>query len=510
MVDKSFQNYLMDPLHSKEYYEALFINNPVAVVTADLRGNIVTWNPMAEKLFGYAQSEVIGRNLDDIVAQDMGVRAEADRYTQQAIAMERVQATARRTRKDGSFVDVELLALPVIVEGENVGFIVIYHDISERIRYEEELRHQKEYFEALFLNSPVAIATMDNAGKVISWNPATEELFGYTPEEAIGHNIDDLVAKDESILSEAVGYSAQMIARRLERFRKTTKRTHKDGTLVEVELVGVPVLVGDEQIGFLGIYLDIRELQEARRQAEAANQAKSNFLANMSHELRTPLNAIIGFTRIVRRKGVDVLDEKQLQNLDKVMVSAEHLMTLIDDILDISKIEAGRMAVELDRFEIEPLIDLCISTTQPLIKSESVILVKEIERDLPPVYSDQNRFKQIIINLLGNAAKFTHEGKITVRASQQNDNLDVSVEDTGIGIPADALERIFDAFQQADSSTTREYGGTGLGLTISRSLARLLGGDLVAFSVLGEGSTFKLTIPQRYHQREANANGNRV
>lgn len=508
MDTKSSQNHLKEPLHSKEYYEALFFNNPVAVVTADLHGNIVTWNPMAEKLFGYAQSEVIGLQLDDVVANDPVLLAEANRYTKRAIAMERVQATARRTRKDGSLVDVELLALPVIVEDENVGFIVIYYDISERIRYEEELLRQKEYFEALFLNSPVAIVTMDNNAKVVSWNPATEELFGYTQEEVIGQNIDDLVAKDESIRSEAVGYSDQMITGGYERFRKTTKRTHKDGTLMDVELVGVPVIVGGKKIGFLGIYLDIRELQEARRQAEAANQAKSNFLANMSHELRTPLNAIIGFTRIVKRKGMDKLEEKQLQNLDKVVVSAEHLMTLIDDILDISKIEAGRMEVELNRFEIEPLIDLCISTTQPLINSESVILRKEIEQDLALIYSDQNRVKQIILNLLSNAAKFTHEGQITVRASQQNGNLMISVEDTGIGIAEEAMERIFDAFQQADTSTTRQYGGTGLGLTISRSLARLLGGDLVVISSLGEGSTFMLTIPRRYHQHEVSINGN--
>jgi len=508
-MDKtSFQNYLKDPLYSREYYEALFFNNPVAVVTADLHGKIVTWNPMAEKLFGYDQSEVIGRDLDDIVANDPVLRAEAIRYTTQAINMERVQETARRTRKDGSLVDVELLALPVIVEDENVGFIVIYYDISERIRYEEELLRQKEYFEALFFNSPFSIVTMDNNARVVSWNPATEELFGYTPEEAIGHDIDDLVAKDESIRSEAIGYSEQMIAGGYGRFRKTTKRTHKDGTLMDVELVGVPVIVGGKRVGFLGMYLDIRELQEARRQAEAANQAKSNFLASMSHELRTPLNAIIGFTRIVKRKGVDKLDDKQLQNLDKVVISAEHLMTLIDDILDISKIEAGRMEVELNRFEIEPLIDLCISTTQPLINSKSVNLQKEIDQGLTPIYSDQNRVKQIILNLLGNAAKFTHEGQITIRAYHQDGNLVISVEDTGIGIAEDALERIFEAFQQADTSTTRQYGGTGLGLTISRSLARLLGGDLVGESTLGQGSTFTMTIPRRYHQNEDISNGN--
>lgn len=246
-----------------------------------------------------------------------------------------------------------------------------------------------------------------------------------------------------------------------------------------------------------------KEAQEARAAAEHANQAKSAFLANMSHELRTPLNAIMGFTRIVRRKGEGALPQQQIENLDKVIDSSEHLLHLINTVLDIAKIEAGRMDVQAANFNADALIDLCANTAAPLIKP-AARLVKQAD-DLGIVHSDQDKIKQIVLNLLSNAAKFTASGEITLKARKENETLIVDVCDTGIGITAEALGKIFDEFQQADTSTTRQYGGTGLGLTISRDLARLLGGDLTAQSEYGKGSTFTLALPIRYRTPPASS-----
>ncbi len=298
-----------------------------------------------------------------------------------------------------------------------------------------------------------------------------------------------------------------------------------------LSFLGVPIIVSGKAVGVLSVQSctqegmfdqdDIRLLstiaasvgtaihnaqlyqdaRQSREEAEQANSAKSVFLANMSHELRTPLNAIIGFTRIVRRKGEGLLPEKQVENLDKVLISAENLLGLINSVLDIAKIEAGRMDVVAANFRLGALIDLCANTAQPLL-APGVTLEKVLDDQVEIVHSDQDKIRQIVLNLLSNAAKFTKQGKITLTTTRVGEHdLRIAVADTGIGISEEALPRIFKEFEQADTTTTRKYGGTGLGLTISRNLARLLGGDLIAASVPGEGSTFTLTIPIQYRSK---------
>jgi signal transduction histidine kinase/DNA-binding response OmpR family regulator len=239
----------------------------------------------------------------------------------------------------------------------------------------------------------------------------------------------------------------------------------------------------------------VKKLQLARDEAMQATQAKSTFLANMSHELRTPLNAIIGFTRLVMRRSKDALPAKQYENLEKILVSGEHLLSLINAVLDLSKIEAGRIDVRPVEFKLEPLLDVCVRTVQPLVKADRVSLVKEVELGLPSVVLDQEKVRQILTNLLANAVKFTETGTIAVRARRAGSELVIAVSDTGIGIPEEALGLIFEEFRQVDNTSTRQYGGTGLGLAISRRLARLMGGDISVQSSLGAGSTFTLRLP---------------
>ena len=218
----------------------------------------------------------------------------------------------------------------------------------------------------------------------------------------------------------------------------------------------------------------------------------------MSHELRTPLNAIIGFTRLVQRRAQDVLPARQQENLEKILVSADHLLKLINDILDLSKIEAGRMEVRAAMVDLDQLVDLCFRTVEPLVRAERLGLVKQVASDLPPLFTDADKLKQILINLLSDAIKFTEDGTVAVSASRQDGRVAIAVTDTGIGIPEDALDLIFEEFRQADSSSTGRYGGTGLGLSICRHFARLLGGDIAVTSAVGAGSTFTVTLPVRY------------
>ena len=367
-------------------------------------------------------------------------------------------------------------------------------------------------------NADIAyVALLDEASDTINF-PYTygEELFPLHFGEGLTSKI--IQTNEPLLINEEMGRQVQEIG----------------ATLIgkqALSFLGVPIIVGGKAVGVLSVQSceqegifdqdDVRllstiasnvgtainnaqlfqEAQKSRADAEQANNAKSAFLANMSHELRTPLNAIIGFTRIVRRKGEDLLPEKQIENLDKVLISAENLLGLINSVLDIAKIEAGRMDVLAANFRISALIDLCANTAQPLLQPE-VILEKQVDESLEIIYSDQDKIRQIVLNLLSNAAKFTQHGKIILTAVRDEEaNLRISVADTGIGISAEALPRIFKEFEQADTTTTRKYGGTGLGLTISRNLARLLGGDLTVESILDKGSTFTLTIPIQYRSK---------
>lgn len=236
------------------------------------------------------------------------------------------------------------------------------------------------------------------------------------------------------------------------------------------------------------------ELEDKGRQLEIASRHKSAFLANMSHELRTPLNAIIGFTRIVMRRSQQQLEPKQVENLEKILASGQDLLSLINAILDLAKVEAGH--VELRPTAVQParMLEQCLRTIEPLVK-DGVNLQRDFDGELPPMMVDEERLRQIVINLLSNAAKFTAHGTIGLCARTCDGRLAVVVTDTGIGIAADKLDVIFEEFEQADASSTRVHGGTGLGLAIARRLARLMGGDIGVSSVPAAGSTFTLTLP---------------
>jgi PAS domain S-box-containing protein len=419
--------------------------------------------------------------------------------------------------RSGKYADVtvhSVMAAPLLIGRRLVGAIASVHSDPNRIFGSEDLRlltmfapqaaiaienarlytasrRQKQYFEELVSNSPVAIVTLDTNHAVMSCNPAFEKLFGYSQAEAIGRNLDDLIAT-EATRSEAVQYTRQGLEQPI---HGIARRRRKNGTLVDVELLGVPVIVDGARVGLMGLYHDISELLAARREAEAANSAKSQFLASMSHELRTPLNAIIGYSEMVQEE-VEELGQPQLANdLTKIQTAGRHLLALINDILDLSKIEAGRMELYLETFELRKLIDEVVTTVQPLVQKNANELVVKIPERPGAMHADLTKVRQMLLNLLSNACKFTERGTITLTVARERDTVQFSVRDTGIGMTAQQMDRLFEAFAQAAASTTSKYGGTGLGLAITKQFSEMMGGDVTVASDVGRGSTFTIRLP---------------
>jgi PAS domain S-box-containing protein len=374
---------------------------------------------------------------------------------------------------------------------------------AEPTKLEERLPTEgREFFEALLLNIPTAVVVIALDGKVVSWNPAAEGLFGYTQDEAIGCDIDDLVATETS-RAEAAAYSQQTLDGSF--VRAIAKRGCKDGSLVDVELLSAPVFVEGRQIAALAIYHDITELQQARQEAEAANQAKSIFLASMSHELRTPLNAILGFAELMTRDRT--LTQEQRENLETIGRSGEHLLALINDVLNLAKIESGRVELQPEDFDLHRMLLGVEEMFRMRAEEKGLALTFERLSDVPQyIRADQNKLRQVLINLLGNAIKFTQEGGIVVRVARKaaagDDAGDEAlapismlfeIKDTGPGIVPEEIDHLFEAFVQTQSGRqSRE--GTGLGLPITRRFVQLMGGELTVSSQSGYGTTFGFGI----------------
>jgi PAS domain S-box-containing protein len=372
-----------------------------------------------------------------------------------------------------------------------------------------ELDRQKSYFESLVEVSPVAIVTMDNDEEVSGWNPAATALFGFTEEEAIGRNIDDLILRSDPLRD--AGHELTHEASERGRAHRSGQRMRKDGTLIDAEILIVPLVVSGEQLGFYAIYYDITELNAARRDADAANQAKSAFLAAMSHEIRTPMNAVIGMSGLLLDTS---LDTDQRDYTETIHTSGEALLTIINDILDFSKIEAGRLELDSHPFVLAATIEGALDVIGPVASRKGVELVYALDPDLPrTLLGDAGRLRQIVLNLLSNAIKFTEEGEVVLTVSGSRIDLGggnggeppdgpgrweilLDISDTGIGIPPDRIGALFQSFSQADASISRRYGGTGLGLAISRRLAELMDGSIVAESagIPSQGSTFRLVV----------------
>ena len=366
-------------------------------------------------------------------------------------------------------------------------------------RLYDQVQREKLYFESLLANSPAATAIIDLAGRITSWNPAAEAIFGYSQAEAIGRRADELVATDPAIAVEAQAFTSRTMAEGS--VHALTRRTRKDGALIEVELWAIPIGIDGKTVGAMAIYHDITELQQARRVAEAAARIKSEFLANMSHELRTPLNSILGFSELLARDPALTAEEQA--NVAIIGRSGAHLLGLINDVLDMARLEAGRTSLHESEFDLHQMFADLLDMFRLRAAAKGIDLrLVWMEPVARLIFADERKLRQVLINLLGNAIKFTHSGAVTVTVAQTATGGDLclvcTVQDTGPGIAPADQQVIFEPFVQGER-TGGQSEGTGLGLPISRQFARLMGGDITVTSsgASGEGSVFRLELPLR-------------
>lgn len=373
----------------------------------------------------------------------------------------------------------------------------------EQRRLNEALRNSESRIRTIVNTAVDGIITADSHGSIKSFNPAAEKVFGYAAEEVIGKNLKTLMPspyRDEHDTYLAnylrtgkrkiIGKGREAVARR------------KDGTTFPMDLAVSEMRLGEERM-FTGIIRDIterklaeEELLKAKEAAEKANKAKSEFLANMSHEIRTPMNSIMGFTQLLLDEE---LSASQQEMVETVKGSAERLLRLIDEILDLSKIEADSIVLEEVPFTLDSLVLEANQMVRPGVAEKPVEIRCNLEEGSQWVMGDPTRVRQVLLNLLANASKFTEQGEIltTVKTLEETKDrvlMEVAVSDTGIGISEDKLDTIFEVFTQADGSTTRKYGGTGLGLTISQRLINMMGGEIKVESRAGKGATFRFSV----------------
>ncbi len=463
-------------------------------------------------IFGYSADEVSALDPIDIFAESERPLVLNSMRKQLSGELREVNRTFRGLRKDGRTIDVEVNSSTIWI-GNSLALIGLVSDVTERLRDARRIEELVREQDAI-LNSRI-VGFVKLKGRKFVWvNETSAQILGYAKDELIGRPTRMIYPDDQAYSDFA--RQAHRVMRGGKTFRTEIRFLRKNGSLGWYRLDGELLYPGsDESIwAFVDIserkalileleqhrnhleelvYSRTTELAEARDAAEAASRAKSVFLANMSHELRTPMNGIMGMTALALRRATDPV---QIDQLTKSTQASKHLLSIINDILDISRIEAGKLTLEEKDFQLSQVIDEVLTLHSDQAFAKGLVLHREISGMLPAMLcGDALRLRQTLINFIDNAIKFSRYGRIDVRADTVEEDgysvlLRIAVSDQGIGITPEQQAKLFQPFSQADDSTTRKYGGTGLGLIISRRLARLMGGDVGVISEAGVGSTF--------------------
>jgi PAS domain S-box-containing protein len=491
-----------------------------AFMAVDRDGLLTYLNPQAEKMFWFSPGDMIGKNLWRVLPE-VAASPMRQLFIQAMESGQPVTVGAHSGARKRWYTHTLWPAAD--------GCSIYIQDVTARRLTEIALEQSELKYRELVESVSSIILRVDAEGRINFINEYGLKFFGYTAEELVGRNIvGSLLPLVSStgrhlgdIMREVYANPAESKQVTNENIRCNGERVwvawnnrairDANGQVIEILSVGLDVTEqrrAEEEVYRLNKELTeystrleqrvrerTSELAVARDRAEAADRVKSAFLATMSHELRTPLNSIIGFTGLIIEEVAGPINAEQRSQLGMVQSSAWHLLDLINDVLDISRIEAGEVRLLIEHCDLATIVEKAISTVRPLALKKQLVLRTEIPGDIGVVATDPRRLQQIVLNLLGNAIKFTEAGTVDLVVAREDGQLSMRVIDTGIGIQPGEMARLFEPFQQAQSSHSAGHEGTGLGLAICRRLARLLGGDVCARSVWGQGSVFTLTLP---------------
>ena len=508
---------------SESHYRYLFEKNPLPMLIYELGTlNMLAVNDAFMSHYGYAKTEALALRLIDLYPEtekkpiaDLSKKLQGRAYA----------GEWHHLKKNGTQITVEVYSDGISYEGR-ASRIAVLADVTKRKETERALHESERKYRELVEHANSIILRWTHDGRITFLNEFGLRFFGYSAEEIIGRHVMgtivptsdsggrelrqlmDQIFADPVVFEQNVNENMRRNGERV--WVAWTNRIVRDvqGQVAEIQSVGTDITElkrAEEAIRELNTSLEQRvvertaELAVARDRAEAADRTKSAFLATMSHELRTPLNSIIGFTGLLLQGLAGPLNAEQTKQLRMVKDSGQHLLALINDVLDISKIEAGQIEIANAPFDLPESIHKVVETVTPLADKKRLPLTAQIAPDVSRITSDRRRVEQILLNLLSNAIKFTEQGEVTLTAEivpgMPRSALRISVADTGLGIKRENLDKLFQPFRQLDTGLTRQHEGTGLGLAICKRLVERLGGTITVESEWGKGSTFQCTLP---------------
>ena len=490
-----------------------------AIFMLDPSGHVLTWNAGAERFKGYRADEIIGQHFSRFYPREALARGLPAHELQVASKTGVFEDEGWRVRKDGSLFWANVVVTPMRnAQGELVGFAKVTRDLTQRRAHEEDLRRSEERFRLLIEGvAEYAIFMLDPNGRVVTWNSGAERIKGYTAVEIIGQHFSVFYpqdAKDSGWPDHELRVAAEKGS-----FTDAGWRLRKDGTTFWANVTITAIRDDSGQlIGYVKLTRDMTEAKRieaiehanlqreemldaernARMSAQRATRLKDEFLATLSHELRTPLSAILGWTQLLLRPETSKGPDERKRAIEVIDRNARAQVKLIDDLLDLSRVMTGKLRLDLHQVSFASVVEAAVDSARPSADVKGIRLKAILGSSSQDIVSaDSARLQQVVWNLLTNAIKFTPKGgQVQVLLQRVNSHLELSVSDTGIGIPANYLPHVFDRFSQKDTSTTRAFGGLGLGLAICKQLVELHGGSIRAASQgEGMGATFSVQLP---------------